>query len=213
LTNIPLQRRTPLDAEAQPGPAPERNNESNSDGKVDLSPDRGTQTGPLVEGLDRATAPGIASTDEVQDWRTQVRESMNELEQPELIPKIIEMMEKYSVMWSCHLGEITATQHQITLKPESVPTRQPPYRAGHKSREIITEQVNKMRQAGVIEPAQSEWASPVVIVTKKDGNPRFCVDYRKLNTATIRRLVSYSEDGRLYRLPRESENLLDARLQ
>ena len=89
-------------------------------------------------------------------------------------------------MWNGHLGEINATQHRITLKPEYVPTRQPPYRAGHESREIITAQVNKMPQAGVIEPAQSEWASPVVIVTKKDGNPRFCVDYRKLNTATIR---------------------------
>ena len=92
LTNIPLQRRTHLDAETQPEPAPERRNESNSDGKVDLSPDRGTQTGPLEEGLDRATVPGIALTDEIQDWRTQVRESMNELEQPELIPKIIGMM-------------------------------------------------------------------------------------------------------------------------
>jgi len=89
-------------------------------------------------------------------------------------------------MWSGRLGEITATHHRITLKPASVPTRQPPYRAGHKSRELITEQVDKMHKAGVIEPAQSEWTSPVVIVTKKDGSPRFCVDYRRLNTATIR---------------------------
>jgi len=54
------------------------------------------------------------------------------------------------------------------------------------SRELITENVERMRKAGAIEPAQSEWASPVVIVRKKDGNPRLSVDYRKLNAVTIR---------------------------
>jgi len=121
----------------------------------------------------RKTGRGVTKRDE----------SKNELDQPELIPKIIGMIKKYSSMWSGQLGEITATQHRINLKTDSVPMRQPPYRVGHKSREIITQQVHKMPQAGVIKPAQSEWASLVVLVTKKDEKPRFCVDYRKLNTA------------------------------
>ncbi|KAL6417111.1 hypothetical protein ACFW04_014674 [Cataglyphis niger] len=49
---------------------------------------------------------------------------------------------------------------------------------------IIDQEVEDMEAAGVIEPSTSAWSSPVVLVKKKDGKYRFCIDFRKVNDAT-----------------------------
>ena len=64
------------------------------------------------------------------------------------------------------------------------PIRQPPRRNAFKKRTLIQAQVKDMLDKGVIEPAQGPWASPVVLVKKKNGSWRFCVDYGRLNAVT-----------------------------
>ena len=48
----------------------------------------------------------------------------------------------------------------------------------------LTSQLDKMQMNNVIQPLESPWASPVVLVRKRDGTVRFCVDYRALNSVT-----------------------------
>ena len=49
---------------------------------------------------------------------------------------------------------------------------------------MIDEEIDKMLERGVVSPCESPWASPVVLITKKDKSQRFCVDLRRVNSVT-----------------------------
>ena len=77
-------------------------------------------------------------------------------------------------------GKTDITEHGIqtgTVRP----VRLPPYRLPHAYKEQVREQLDEMLKDGVIEPSASEWSAPIVLVKKKDGSLRLCVDYRRLN--------------------------------
>lgn len=80
-------------------------------------------------------------------------------------------------------GPTDRISHQIRLKID-VPIKQR-YRPRNPAMQaVINEEVAKMEREGVIEPSQSAWSSPVVVVRKKDGTHRFCIDFRKLNAVS-----------------------------
>lgn len=82
------------------------------------------------------------------------------------------------------LGRTDLTQHGIFIG-DARPIKQPPRRVPFAMREQLQKQVDKMLDQDLIEPSQSPWSSPVVLV-KKDGSFRFCVDYRRLNAVTCK---------------------------
>ena len=81
------------------------------------------------------------------------------------------------------LGRAQDVTHSIDTGDQH-PIRQHPRRIPFALRGQVEEMVEKMLQQGVIKQSKSPWGSPIVLVAKKDGTTRFCVDYRKLNSVT-----------------------------
>ena len=64
---------------------------------------------------------------------------------------------------------------------DATPIRQAPCRTPFAVRCEVARHLQQMQENGVIQPSSSPWASPIVLVHKKDGTMHFCFDYRKLN--------------------------------
>ena len=81
------------------------------------------------------------------------------------------------------LGHTSLVQHGVDTG-DHPPVKQLPRRLPFSRREKVVELIDEMMAKGVVQPSTSAWASPIVLVPKRDGSLRFCVDYRKLNAIT-----------------------------
>lgn len=121
---------------------------------------------------------------------SEARKMVDDLPLPRVLERLVEsakrMLKRHARMWNGHLGRIEAARHHIELVPGANPFKQQPYRQGPKGRMYIDKEIRKQLSEGVIQPSKSEWGSPMVLESKQDGSLRFCVDFRKLNSLTVR---------------------------
>lgn len=78
-------------------------------------------------------------------------------------------------------GPTPLTKHHIKIKSDCEPIKFRYAPRNPAMQEIIDQEIDKMLQDDVIEPSNSPWSSPIVIVKKKDKKYRFCIDFRKIN--------------------------------
>ena len=81
------------------------------------------------------------------------------------------------------IGRAKGNQGKINTG-DAQPIKQAPRRLPVKKRDEALRAVQEMKKQGIVVPSMSPWSSPVVLVRKKDGSTRFCVDYRRLNDIT-----------------------------
>ena len=101
-------------------------------------------------------------------------------------PAVPDNMQDMYTRSSVHLSEAEKTQLANLLNEYKDVFAKSARRLPFGKRNVEQEEIMKMLDRGVIEPSNSPWSSPVVLVTKKDGSIRFCVDYRVLNSLTVK---------------------------
>lgn len=96
------------------------------------------------------------------------------------------LLSEFGSCFSTGLGDLgfsTAGEMVIELK-DSEPVVYRPYRMSHGERILVQNMVQEMLDAGIVRESSSQYASPIVLVQKKTGEKRLCIDYRALNQRT-----------------------------
>ena len=107
---------------------------------------------------------------------------------PPLSPRVAELMAAFPKVFEEATGvePNPPVRHDIRLKDDTRPSHVKPYRFSETQKNEMREQVSVLLRKGWIRPSASPWGAPVLLVPKKDGTWRFCVNFRNLNAVTIR---------------------------
>ncbi|KAH7711359.1 gagpol and env protein precursor [Aphelenchoides avenae] len=132
-----------------------------------------------------AVRPNGESTKRADEIYSQVLEgSQGKSVLSENKDKMILLFERFNDCFALsdfELGTTHLFEHEIELAEGTKPIAQPGRPVPLAFRRPLKEMIDQYKQMGVIKDSKSEWSSPVVLVRKKDGSIRMCVDYRRLH--------------------------------
>ena len=97
--------------------------------------------------------------------------------------KVEQLIKKFPQVIQARNSVTSQVRHRMNTTDQQ-PIRQRSYQIPPAIKRDIIKELQEMKDDGIIEESTSEWASPLVIVKKKDGSNRICIDYRRLNAKT-----------------------------
>ena len=124
-----------------------------------------------------------------QDLSPELKALLNEtahnltLSQMEGVQQLLKQYSGLFATKNSYLGRTSVVKHNINTG-DARPVKQPLRRIPAHITEEVNSQIDERLSKGVIEPSTSPWASNIVLVKKKDGSTRICIDYRRLNAVT-----------------------------
>ncbi|GFU65976.1 retrovirus-related Pol polyprotein from transposon opus [Trichonephila clavipes] len=129
-------------------------------------------------------APTDMAVTSVGNVTDHISSDYQELEDAQRL-ELLNTLKKFSSLFSSLPGLAKVKGHNLKLKPDFPPKKMHPYRIPIALQQEADRQINELLHLKLIEPSESEWAHPIVCVSKKSGSIRLCVDYRHLNSFTI----------------------------
>jgi hypothetical protein len=102
--------------------------------------------------------------------------------------EVVSLIRKWESVFSLHdmdLGNTSMVKHKIRLT-DDIPFKQKYRRIPPAMVDDVKQHLQEMHRLGVIRPSSSPYASNIVLVRKKDNSLRFCIDFRQLNSLTVK---------------------------
>ena len=121
-----------------------------------------------------------SNTDQTENWKDiQLNPELTATQKEQLK----ELLREFSDVFTDVPGRTDLIQHDFSVKDDVKPVQMKPYRIPKALEKEVQTELTKMLKNGIISRTTSKWASPMVLVRKKDKTRRTCVNYRRLNEA------------------------------
>ncbi|GMF51199.1 unnamed protein product [Phytophthora fragariaefolia] len=152
---------------------------------------------PMTSDIELLQMPGELRSERVQTWLDEFGDTTTPLDDesdvnigatdPDTRQLVLKLLRAYRDLANaeeeCPPATTLNVEHHIDTG-NAVPTMMRRRRQAQTEDAVADSNVDTMLSAGVIEPGEGAWGFPVVLLRKKDGSVRFCVDYRALNNIT-----------------------------
>lgn len=141
----------------------------------------------LMLHIDHATIYEVMAVPEA-DTFTEAATTGEQPSFPEMLPPTVRaVLEQYTSVFTVPSGLSPAKQfdHRIHLLPHMKPVNVRPYRYSFFQKNEIKRQVKEMLDTSIIRRGSSAFSSSVLLIRKKDGSFRFCIDFCTLNAVTV----------------------------